>query len=420
MANQYVNKLVKDGVTKFDLTSDTVTAETLKSGYTAHNAAGQKITGTLLSQPTTATAETIKEGFTAYNSNGDLITGSAAVSSWAELQQKVRNNDMDDISIGDQYGCFKGTKGIIFDVVGKDVDTPANPNYTHSLSLRIHELLPDALVFDNSEAAYFCENALPAGQYNLGIRKENEYYASYYKFTLTQAVPAGGQLVAIYYNNMYSTPITNIKSYASGSDVTPIEIVRAKSGDAGTGLGVLYVAAERDIIRGNVNAYRRSLYGSNNWGESAIRQWLNSDKPAGQWWEPQTPWDRPTTYAETTNGFLYDLDADFLNVVGKTRVTTKLFNAYTNAIDGTYTTEDFFFLVSQSQISSSYSGEGSEYPYYSDGSSRIMYKNGSASSYWLRTPNSDPCYVMQVDSDGPIQKNYANQNDNVAIICNII
>lgn len=419
MANQYVNKLIKDGVTKLDLTSDTVTAATLKSGYTAHNAAGQKITGTLLSQPTTATAETIKEGFTAYNSNGDLITGSAAVSSWAELQQKVRNNDMDDISIGDQYGCFKGTKGIIFDVVGKDVDTPANPNYTHSLSLRIHELLPDALVFDNSEAAYFCENALPAGQYNLGIRPENEYYATYYKFTLTQTVPAGGQLVAIY-NNMYNTPITNIKSYASGSDVTPIEIVRAKSGDAGTGLGVLYVAAERDIIRGNVNAYRRSLRGSNNWGESAIRQWLNSKNVAGRWWTPQTPWDRPPTYAETTNGFLYDLDADFLNVVGKTRVTTKLFNAYTNAIDGTYTTEDFFFLVSQSQIASSYSGEGSEYPYYSDGSSRIMYKNGSASSYWLRTPNSDPCYVMQVDSGGTIRKNYANQNDNVAIICNII
>lgn len=47
MANQFVNKLIKDGVTKFDLTSDTVTPETLKSGYTAHNAAGQKITGTM-------------------------------------------------------------------------------------------------------------------------------------------------------------------------------------------------------------------------------------------------------------------------------------------------------------------------------------------------------------------------------------
>ena len=75
MANQYINKFVKDGVTKFDLTSDTVTPKTLKSGYTAHNAAGQKITGTLLSQSTTVTASTLKSGYTAYNQAGTRITG---------------------------------------------------------------------------------------------------------------------------------------------------------------------------------------------------------------------------------------------------------------------------------------------------------------------------------------------------------
>lgn len=45
MANQYVNKLVKDGVTKFDLTSDTVTPETLAEGVTAHDASGAQIVG---------------------------------------------------------------------------------------------------------------------------------------------------------------------------------------------------------------------------------------------------------------------------------------------------------------------------------------------------------------------------------------
>ena len=45
--NQYVNKLVKDGVTKFDLTVDTVTPATLAEGVTAHNAAGEQITGTM-------------------------------------------------------------------------------------------------------------------------------------------------------------------------------------------------------------------------------------------------------------------------------------------------------------------------------------------------------------------------------------
>lgn len=46
MASQYVNKFVKDGVTKFDLTNDTVTADTLVSGRTAHLASGVQVTGT--------------------------------------------------------------------------------------------------------------------------------------------------------------------------------------------------------------------------------------------------------------------------------------------------------------------------------------------------------------------------------------
>lgn len=47
MANQYVNKLIKDGVTKLDLTSDTVTPETLAEGVTAHDKSGALITGTM-------------------------------------------------------------------------------------------------------------------------------------------------------------------------------------------------------------------------------------------------------------------------------------------------------------------------------------------------------------------------------------
>ena len=41
-----VNKLIIDDVVELDLTSDTVTADTLAKGVTAHNAAGEIITGT--------------------------------------------------------------------------------------------------------------------------------------------------------------------------------------------------------------------------------------------------------------------------------------------------------------------------------------------------------------------------------------
>lgn len=42
-----VNKLVFDGITKFDLSNDTVTPETLLKGVTAHDASGELIVGTM-------------------------------------------------------------------------------------------------------------------------------------------------------------------------------------------------------------------------------------------------------------------------------------------------------------------------------------------------------------------------------------
>lgn len=69
--------------TILDLTGDTVTAETLKKGYTAHGANGDPILGTMeatsggivLSEETTVTPDTLGKGITAYNNKGELITG---------------------------------------------------------------------------------------------------------------------------------------------------------------------------------------------------------------------------------------------------------------------------------------------------------------------------------------------------------
>lgn len=43
--NPYVNKVVKGTDTLIDLTSDTVTANSLMQGYTAHDASGAPIVG---------------------------------------------------------------------------------------------------------------------------------------------------------------------------------------------------------------------------------------------------------------------------------------------------------------------------------------------------------------------------------------
>lgn len=46
MPNTYKNKVVYNGIVLIDLTEDTVTADTLMQGYTAHDKSGALITGT--------------------------------------------------------------------------------------------------------------------------------------------------------------------------------------------------------------------------------------------------------------------------------------------------------------------------------------------------------------------------------------
>ncbi len=79
MANQYVNKVVVNGVTKVDLTADTVAAANLLAGITAHDRSGAPIEGTMpsLADATgdaTATTATILSGSTAYVA-GAKVTG---------------------------------------------------------------------------------------------------------------------------------------------------------------------------------------------------------------------------------------------------------------------------------------------------------------------------------------------------------
>lgn len=79
MAEQYINKVIVNGQTKMDLTSDTVDAAHLLSGYTAHDKSGAPVEGTCTfdanTQDANATAPEILSGKTAY-AKGSKLTGS--------------------------------------------------------------------------------------------------------------------------------------------------------------------------------------------------------------------------------------------------------------------------------------------------------------------------------------------------------
>lgn len=78
MAGQYINKVIVNGQTKMDLTSDTVDAAHLLSGYTAHDKSGAPIEGACTFDANTrdanATAPEILQEKTAY-AKGNKLTG---------------------------------------------------------------------------------------------------------------------------------------------------------------------------------------------------------------------------------------------------------------------------------------------------------------------------------------------------------
>lgn len=173
-------------------------------------------------------------------------------------------------------------------------------------------------------------------------------------------------------------------------------------------------------VNGNANASDRFTYGSNNWSQSGIRQWLNSDGMADVWWKSQTVFDRPPSYAKTTAGFLYGLDPSFVSVVGSVNKKTQKSTTDDYGVDET---EERFFLLSRAEV---YGGtergtdgaDGTPYAYYKDNSglsavglnadtNRIKYAvAGNATRWWLRTPNcNNGRNTRLVNTDGSIDGN---------------
>ena len=343
-------------------------------------------------------------------------------SSFAEIQAIVRSGrHLDLIPIGTQIVTSRGGANIIFDVIGKDIDTPSDPSLTHSLTLLMHEPY-DSVQFSAPQAMYYAEAELPAGTYN--VTPKNGWTAGMgngktYQFTLTKPVPKGGQIV---WNGAWDKdPLSyKIKTYDKQTSTAEIETVTPVEGSDGTELTPL-------------NHPHRMCYGSNNYKESAIRQLINSAQPAGSVWTPQTKYDRPPNWVISKAGFINGLDTDFLSVIGKTKKKTARCRLIDTGVDET---NDKFFLLSRSEFyaGNEYSDcdEGAPYPYfanYSDYTSpntgadknRIKYKNGAPQWWWGRTPYSGYAYnVRSVGTTGQLHSNSANNTIGAVVACNII
>lgn len=311
------------------------------------------------------------------------------ISTWSGIQKAVRSGIASEIlPVGTQLSVNHSVYGTrLFDVVAHDYLKNVHDPDAHTMTIMQHDLLPGTQ-FDAPEAFYYAETQLAAGTYNVILATAyGGWAAGTYQFTLTQAVPAGGQLRI---NGYESTAITSLKvqSFANRTTNTATESVVITAGSGGTNLGT--------FGEGAINNIQRVSYGSNNYKESATRQFLNSSAAAGSVWTPQTKFDRPPSWVTTLAGYKAGLDQDFLATVCKVVLPCAANNTYESP-DSTvtkntkYTLNDEFYLASRKEVFGSSDDVADDtvvLPFY-DGATaadRIKRRDDSAAGWWLRTP----------------------------------
>lgn len=279
------------------------------------------------------------------------------------------------------------------------------------------------LQFDAPESICQVNSDLPAGTYHFTITAYDQWTAGTYQFTTTKTVPSGGRIcVSGQYPYQGNITAAKVSTYAQGSSTAIESGLAITAGSEGTNLGT---AGE-----GTTNHTHRIAYGSNNYKESAMRQFLNSAAAAGNVWEPQTKFDQAPSWMTTTAGFLNGLDAELQEVLCDVTVPCGSNNVYeapdsTVTKGGIYTVTDKIFLLSNREIgfTSDIDDGTTVLPYY-DGATnadRIKYNASSVAAYWWeRTPYSGFAPTVRlVFPDGTLDGNSAFLSNGLAPACTI-
>lgn len=390
-----------------------------------------------------ATQTTTGADITVTNREGEQTTVHidtlTAVNTWEDIKNAVRLGLGEKLfPVGYEFTTLDAdtTQNIIWVVRAHDHHTAANNKLTHTMTLETKNVYSlssgaqKAVQYDATEAFYYAEQELAAGTYNITIANQAWYTADNgktFQFTLATAVPVGGQLV---FDMTYNATLEgkSVKSYANKTTTTALETVTLTEGSEGTSLGTTNGSSP------NVNHMHRAIFGSNNYAQSAVRQWLNSAAVAGSVWTPTNVFDRPASWATSYNGFMHGLPADFLAVVQPAVLacrTNSLFEV--ESLDGTafainqlYSLKvDKFFLLSRPEIfgdwdSASYK-DGTQLEYYNGLTATERIKRdaaGTARFAWLRSPYPSLASLARVVfSSGEVNHTNACNGYGVAPAC---
>lgn len=348
-------------------------------------------------------------------------------STWSDVQKVVKAGyGKIKFPVGTQFTTKHDSCGdIVWDVVAHDHFKQTSDPTAHTMTLQTHNCVT-SMAFDCTQAWYCSDTDLPAGTYHFTCNRQPWLVSDRgktFQFTTTQVLKAGQQLIL---NGNYDANYTTktLKAYSGPSSTTVLWSVTISEGSEGTDLG------SDDGSSTDINIYDRAAVGSNNYKQSGIRSWLNSDSNTfGGWWTAQTKFDR--IYEQNVKGFLTGLPTDFKNTLTTVILPCSTNNIYETVNSDTpkkskYTLNDIMYLLSQKEINGGTStivdDDSSVLEFYTNATNtnRIKYLSTVAKIWWTRSPSTSLASAVKlVNAAGGMVANSAKHSMGVAPACTI-
>lgn len=359
-------------------------------------------------------------------------------------------------SIGDQFimNWSDGTTDYLAqaDITAFGTKRDRAGNILPKMTIQWHFTLPFGTTYNARSAFYVAgEGGLPAGTYNvtMGYSQGTVVNGKTYQFTLTKALPAGGQLLGFF--NVWDQKPKQWKVYncESATATSIAETVSVTEGSEGTNLGTFL----SNKPNGDLNCLQRCAYGSNRPDDSDVFQYLNSDAAKfGDVWKPRDKFDHipcalfADAPLDTKQGFLKGFSDDFLSIIGGLQVdtcTNYVCDGGTSGEPNIVTCYPKFYLPSLEEMNivcneASVNGkEGEVWPYnrLASGSntrlplwqtfpqmrSYAINAKTTPQNVFLRSPlRSNACYVFFVYSSGTLSSTGACTGLRVRPACDIV
>lgn len=371
------SKIVYAGDTLLDLTEDTVTPETLLKGKTAHNAAGELITGTMIASQLQLVV-TVSAGATVTATNGSkTISGTSdstgvctlivpEAGTWsvsATLNGQTSNTQ--SVSVKDSYAVsltfFSAT-------ITVTVDSGASVELKKGGVTVQTKTSTGTVVFTVTETGAYTVTATKNGQTTSGsvnVVSGTTSYAVALSFLKDNFADNdwASIIAACHSGSVPSTWVVgNSKTMTINGASYQVDII-GKNHDTYTAGGKAPLTFQLHDCYADTKAMNSSNTNSGGWTSCAMR---STHLPAILALMP----------TEIQNGIR---EVNKLTSAGSQSATIN-------------TTADKLFLLSEVEIfgSTSYSaaGEGTQYDYYKAGNSKVKNRNGSAAIWWERSPHA--------------------------------